>query len=52
MQRVADEAGVAPTRISFIAALHLICNEWNWLAVTKPGAIHFAYRSWTEPGAR
>lgn len=39
MQRVADEAGVPPTRISFVAALHLIRNEWNWLAVTKPGAI-------------
>lgn len=39
MERVADEAGVAPTRISFVAALHLIVDEWLWLAVTSPGAI-------------
>jgi Insertion element 4 transposase N-terminal/Transposase DDE domain len=39
MERVADEAGVEPTRISFIAALHLICDEWLWCAVSSPGAI-------------
>lgn len=39
MERVADEAGVGPTRISFIAALHLVCDEWLWSAVAKPGAI-------------
>ncbi len=39
MERVADEAGVEPTRISFIAALHLICDEWLWCAVASPGAI-------------
>ncbi len=39
MERVADEAGVDPTRISFIAALHLICDEWLWCAVASPGAI-------------
>jgi hypothetical protein len=39
IERVADEAGVAPTRISFVAALHLIVDEWLWLAVTSPGAI-------------
>ncbi len=39
MERVADEAGVEPTRISFIAALHLVCDEWLWCAVAKPGAI-------------
>jgi hypothetical protein len=39
MERVADEAGVEPTRISFVAALHLIVDEWQWLAVTSPGAI-------------
>jgi len=39
MERVADEAGVAPTRISFIAALHLVCNEWLWCAVASPGNI-------------
>ena len=39
MERVADEAGVEPTRISFITALHLVCDEWLWCAVAKPGAI-------------
>lgn len=39
MERIADEAGVPPTRISFVAALHLIVDEWMWLAVTSPGAI-------------
>jgi len=39
MERVADEAGVAPTRISFIAALHLVCDEWLWCAVASPGNI-------------
>jgi hypothetical protein len=39
MERVAEEAGVAPTRISFVAALHLIVDEWLWLSVTSPGAI-------------
>lgn len=36
---VADEAGVSPLRISFVAALRLICDEWLWFQVTKPGAI-------------
>ena len=39
MERVADEAGVEPVRISFIAALHLVCDEWLWCAIAKPGAI-------------
>ena len=39
MERVAEEAHVEPTRISFVAALHLIVDEWMWLAVTSPGAI-------------
>ncbi len=39
MERVADEAGVEPTRISFIRALHLICDEWLWSASASPGAI-------------
>lgn len=39
MQRVADDAGVEPTRISFVAALRLICDEWLWCAVATPGAI-------------
>lgn len=39
MERVADEAGVEPTRISFVAALRLICDEWLWCAIANPGAI-------------
>ncbi len=29
MERAAEEAGVAPTRISFVYALSLICREWQ-----------------------
>lgn len=39
MAAVAEEAGVAPTRISFVGALRLITDEWLWAAVTSPGAI-------------
>lgn len=39
MERVAAEARVEPTRISFITALHFICDEWLWCASTSPGAI-------------
>ena len=39
MERVAEEAGVEPTRISFITSLHLICDEWIWSASASPGAI-------------
>ena len=39
MERVAEEAGVEPTRISFVAAYHLVCDEWMWCAVASPGAI-------------
>ncbi|HEU4402275.1 MAG TPA: IS4 family transposase, partial [Candidatus Polarisedimenticolia bacterium] len=39
MTRIADEAGVPPTRISFTMALGLIRDEWGWCAVTSPGAI-------------
>lgn len=39
MARVAQVAGVAPTRVSFIGALHLIRDEWLWCAVAPPGAI-------------
>ncbi len=39
MERVAEAAGVAPTRISFVAAFREIRDEWMWLEVTKPGAI-------------
>jgi hypothetical protein len=39
MERAAKDAGVEPTRISFVAALRLICDEWLWCAVATPGAI-------------
>ena len=39
MERVAAEAGVEPTRISFITSLHFVCDEWLWCAAASPGAI-------------
>jgi hypothetical protein len=39
MVRIAEEADVPPTRISFVMALRLIRDEWLWCAVAKPGAI-------------
>ena len=39
MERVAQDASVEPARISFVAALRLICDEWLWCAVATPGAI-------------
>jgi hypothetical protein len=39
MERIAEEAEVEPTRISFVMALHLVCDEWLWSAAASPGAI-------------
>lgn len=39
MERVAAEAGVEPTRISFVAALRMIQDEMLWDANASPGAI-------------
>lgn len=39
MADIAKEARIEPTRISFIEALRLIRDEWEWLSVTSPGAI-------------
>jgi hypothetical protein len=39
MARVAQGAGVVPTRVSFLAALHVIRDEWLWCAAALPGAI-------------
>jgi hypothetical protein len=40
MERIAAEARVEPTRISFVAALHLIRDQWDWNAIARsPGAI-------------
>lgn len=35
MARVATEARVAPTRISFVASVQRIRMEWGWLAITQ-----------------
>ncbi len=39
MARVADEAGVSPTRISFVAVYRMICDEFLWCAIASPGAV-------------
>lgn len=39
MAAIAEEAGVEPTRISFITALHLIVDEFYWCSNTSAGAI-------------
>lgn len=45
MEKVAAEAGLPPSRISFTAALRLIVDEWLWCAVATPGAIPKHLRS-------
>lgn len=40
MARIADELGIEPTRISFVAALRHFVEQWLWAATTAtPGAI-------------
>jgi hypothetical protein len=40
MARIADELGVEPTQISFVAALRHFVEQWRWAATTMtPGAI-------------
>jgi hypothetical protein len=40
MERVADEAKVSPSRVSFVMSLRLIRDEWMWAAASRsPGAI-------------
>ena len=40
MERVANEARIAPARIGFVVALHLIRDQWAWSAGARsPGAI-------------
>ena len=36
IERIAERAKVPPRRISFVAALHLVCEEWAW--ATLPSA--------------
>lgn len=39
MDRVARQLKLEPTKISFVAALRLIRDEWMWSNVASPGAI-------------
>lgn len=39
MARTAADLGVEPTRISFVAALRIICDTWSWCAIASPGAL-------------
>ena len=40
IERIADELGVPPIRISFVAALRFFVEQWQWAAMTStPGAI-------------
>ena len=40
MERIAEEADVPPSRISFVHSLRLIRDEWMWAAASSsPGAI-------------
>lgn len=40
MERIAAETGVEPVRVSFVAALRFIVDEWGWSTLTSsPGAI-------------
>jgi hypothetical protein len=40
MERIAKDLGVAPTRISFVAALRYFVEQWRWASQTQtPGAI-------------
>jgi hypothetical protein len=39
IERIANEAGVEPSRISFVMAMRYIQDEWMWSAIASPGAI-------------
>ena len=40
MERVAGDAGVEPTRVSFVATLRLVCDAFDWFGITRsPGTI-------------
>ena len=53
MERVAAEAKVPPTKISFVMALRLIRDEWMWTSATNsPGAVPAHLRRLREDIAR
>lgn len=39
MERIAAEADVAPSRISFLTSIRYIRDEWQWCAIASPGSI-------------
>jgi hypothetical protein len=39
MEAIARQENIAPTRISFVASLRLIRDEWEWLSLSNAGAI-------------
>ena len=39
MVRIAKEADLPPARISFVAAMRYIRDEWAWCAIASPGSI-------------
>jgi len=39
MEKIAEEAGVPPSRVSFTTAMRFIRDEWAWCAVASPGSI-------------
>ena len=45
MERVANEAGIAPTRISFVNALSMICH--SWMVWSMPPLVPGRIPSWT-----
>jgi hypothetical protein len=48
MERIADEAQVPPSRVSFVMALRYIRDEWGWCAVASPGTIPAKLRRMRE----
>ena len=52
MEQTAQELAVEPIRISFVAALHLVTDEFIWLAGTSPGAIPSRLRDLRDKLAR
>lgn len=49
MERIAEEADLPPSRISFRMALHLIQTEWMWLSVSdSPGSFPKRLRALRE----
>jgi hypothetical protein len=39
MEKIADEAEISPSRISFVMAMRYIRDEWMWCAIASPGSI-------------